>query len=375
MADNKKQHFVPVFYLKRFSANEVSINIFNISLKKIITNGNLKNQCYKDYLYGKNLKNEKALGKIETAASRILKEIGTTCKLPIMYSNDHNELLLYVILQHGRTNYAIEELNENYDKFYKYFMLNSGKFKQEELDLVKISNNKSPGLSIFYAVTGYVLGIDLSYKLITIKGNYDFICSDNPVVFYNQFFEWRKETSNTGIGSKGLQIFFPIDNKNLLLFYDSTVYDVGDNDTYTIFIDDKDIKEINKLQVVNAEFNLYFTNEKENIIELFNQSNEFRRNEKTILKVFSKNETNNRRRDFVTLSRSDIKIKLKLSFIQIHKHAIEWMNNFRKLKSQPVIIPRNQYMDDCHNEFLKLVEKKKYKATEFFKFMANKESN
>lgn len=52
MAKNKKQHFVPRFYLRKFSADGRSVNIWNLTNEKRIQGANLKNQCYKDYFYG-----------------------------------------------------------------------------------------------------------------------------------------------------------------------------------------------------------------------------------------------------------------------------------------------------------------------------------
>ncbi|HQM83160.1 MAG TPA: DUF4238 domain-containing protein, partial [bacterium] len=75
MPDNKKHHFVPRFYLKLFSENRKSINIFNLSSRKLIKNGCLKDQCYQDYFYGKDNKTEKDLSDIENEVSVFIKDI------------------------------------------------------------------------------------------------------------------------------------------------------------------------------------------------------------------------------------------------------------------------------------------------------------
>jgi len=79
MPDNKKHHFVPRFYLKLFSENRKSINIFNLSSRKLIKNGCLKDQCYQDYFYGKDNKTEKDLSDIENEVSVFIKDI---CSVP-----------------------------------------------------------------------------------------------------------------------------------------------------------------------------------------------------------------------------------------------------------------------------------------------------
>ena len=65
MPANKKHHYVPRLYLKRFSANAVSINIYNFRLAGAIEGANLKNQCYRDYMYGKGGEHEHRLSILE----------------------------------------------------------------------------------------------------------------------------------------------------------------------------------------------------------------------------------------------------------------------------------------------------------------------
>ena len=75
MPQNKKQHYVPQFYLRRYSKDGKSINIWNISNEKKIESANLKNQCYRNYFYGKDKAFEESLSYIEGQAARILHTI------------------------------------------------------------------------------------------------------------------------------------------------------------------------------------------------------------------------------------------------------------------------------------------------------------
>ena len=89
MPSNKKHHYVPRFYLKLFSQNELSINPFNIHAGKTIIDGQLKNQCYKDNFYGITPDVEQALGNIEGTCSRVLKNMVQTRTLPKRESKEH----------------------------------------------------------------------------------------------------------------------------------------------------------------------------------------------------------------------------------------------------------------------------------------------
>jgi hypothetical protein len=61
LAENKKQHYVPKFYLKYFSNNEEgkSIGVYNLKVGKFIRYSNLENQAFENYFYGKNLQMKK----------------------------------------------------------------------------------------------------------------------------------------------------------------------------------------------------------------------------------------------------------------------------------------------------------------------------
>ena len=94
MPTNKKHHYVPRFHLKNFSSDGKLINLYNIASDKVIIGGNLKNQCYKDYFYGKEKRTEKALGVLEGAAAVVLKKIIGSGSLPSQYTDEYKLLLI-----------------------------------------------------------------------------------------------------------------------------------------------------------------------------------------------------------------------------------------------------------------------------------------
>lgn len=65
MPSNKKHHFVPRFYLRRFSADGVSINLYNVPSGRSIFRANRKNQAYRDCFYGKELEVEHAIAGLD----------------------------------------------------------------------------------------------------------------------------------------------------------------------------------------------------------------------------------------------------------------------------------------------------------------------
>jgi hypothetical protein len=112
MPDNKKHHFVPRFYLRRFSADGKSITLYNIARRRRILRANLTNQCYRDYFYSRRLEIERAIAGIEAEAASIFRRIDEYRSLPPPFSPDHVTLATYVVMQQARTEYEAEALNE-----------------------------------------------------------------------------------------------------------------------------------------------------------------------------------------------------------------------------------------------------------------------
>lgn len=88
MAENKKQHYVPKFYMRNFSfgSRGEPIYLFNLKSKKKILEGNLGNQCYENYFYGDDLVAEKAFGMIEGRAAGIFKDYVNNGIIPQRFS-------------------------------------------------------------------------------------------------------------------------------------------------------------------------------------------------------------------------------------------------------------------------------------------------
>jgi hypothetical protein len=100
---------------------------------------------------------------------------------------------------------------------------------------------------------------DLDFKLLRNKTGIPFWTSDNPAVLYNQFLEKKRpESNNTGLVSKGLQIFCPISPNYYLFFYDKGTYKVGLEKIRIIQVTENDVRQLNKLQFISANEKLYF---------------------------------------------------------------------------------------------------------------------
>ena len=374
MPKHRKQHYVPRFYLKGFSLDGKSINIWNLQRRLKIHSANLKNQCSKDYFYSKQLDVEEALGKIEGEMAKILKIVKKCRVLPPLGSLEHFVIVLYVLMQYGRTKYSADAANEMHDKVMKHLLRPMAEARGISIDEVMIGIEDVPRYSLAQFTLGYPLLLDLDYTLLTNNTVVEFVTSDNPVVFYNQLFSFRNFGSNTGLAEKGLQIFFPIGPKDVLLFCDANVYTIGKRSRRIVEVKNpKDIYEINTLQMCSASSNLYFRDEALDIESLHRKASRFRRQKKASIGVFSGGETKDYRDELVSMSWVDVKTNLTLSFLRLKRSTKRWIAKFRRQKSQPVFIPRNQdHLDDYH-EFMNKVNNKEYAPAEFFRYLESRE--
>lgn len=362
----KRQHFVPKLYLKRFSfqSEGKQINIYVISTRTFIEKGSLAKQAYEDYFYGKDEILENALELIETSVSDLINNIVSDNKLPKYFSTDHLNLLVFVISLHARTRYAADEINEFTDKAILKVFSNNVHIK-DYLKKVNISMNNPAAFAMSTAASSVPLGMDLKFKLLINKTKYPFITSDNPVVFYNKFFESRKTIgSSTGVAVKGLKIFLPLSTSHYLIFYDGGIYKIGNKKEMLINVTlEKDVNELNKLQFVAANECLFF-NERMNksyLNKVETTTKKYRRVAKVQVEKYKSVDLDDQGA-LIHTYKEDIKCNLELSFMKIRKVARKY-----DIESK-LIYFRNEELCQIHREFMNELSKGKYKFSEFGRY-------
>ncbi len=366
MPEKKNQHFVPRFYLKKFSlqSQEERIGVFNISSFKFINSANLYEQASKNYFYGRDLKIENTLQKLEIESAKIINSIIEKQSLTQVDSRDNQMLLMFIIALLGRTVYAAEEIGEIVEKYKETVSsIDSNALSKSERDIdLTLTDAVQESLSI--VVSCFPLVRDLCWKLLINETGQPFITSDHPVVLYNQFLEPRKTYgSNVGLASKGLEIFLPLSPTLTLILFDKDVYRVGTRNEACIKIDLlTDIKALNLLQCINANKNIYFNEgfSEKQIQQLLLSANLYRRQTKANWDKYPNNE---KKKILLHLYGSDIKCSLKLSFISFVKKAKSYT------LGQKVTHVRNEQLCRLHEKFLELVDKGLYEPFDFYKFV------
>src|SRR5579862_1401374 len=336
MAANKRHHFVPRFYLRRFSPNGRSVRLFNLRTNRIVPAANLDRQCYRNYFYGKTPELENVLGEVESVAAHILRRLSAGEVFP-QRSVDHVNLVIFLLLQFARTTYLADSFDEVLDRFAKHILSQRSDIPQDVLAGVKIVHTEPAREALRSTMISYPLVLDLEWKLLKIVGDDEFITSDNPVVLYNQLMTFRNFGSSTGLACKGLQIFFPIDPKTQVVFYDAKVYGVGNKKDYVLSgLSRDDIHQLNILQMVSAHENIY-CGDASDPLAICAAAQRFLRREKTTMSTRVTKETETSKHELVLTSRNDVATNLNLMFLRIIKPAKRWRSEFQAQKLQPAV--------------------------------------
>lgn len=368
MPQNKKHHFVPKFYLRNFSKDGKSIGIYNISSQRAISKGNLRNQCYRDYFYGKDLKVEHALADMEGAAADLINN--TVLKneaVPRSFSAEHVILSHFIVLQTARTSYEADAMAESTDKLFKAVY----REQFEDIDQFEIGFENTVLMSLQVASRMVPAVYDLKIKLLRNDSGIGLITSDNPIVRHNQYFEGNEHAGHTGLGQAGLQIFLPLSSKYLILLYDAQTYKVGEkNSRVVVMTSGDDVAALNALQWLNAHENVYFSDGQE--VPVSAQALRVvrrRRAEKTSVNEYP---LANRKpdaereitRDLLHEFRPGLDVRLKVGLIKVRRRPKHQRHDFR---SAPA---RDRDYSDLVEKFGQLLAAKKVAPEDFFAFAA-----
>lgn len=251
MAANKNQHFVPRCHLKPFTLDGqgFAINLYNLDRQQLIRNAPVKNQCSRDYFYGKDSGLENAIQALESEYASVTRRI-FECPARIE-DKDAQFLSSFWIFQHLRTE-AIQQsiIRQSID------LQNSiGEVVQ---DLV--IGKKEATLVALSAFANRIDAIaDLNLILVENRSSTPFLTSDNPAVQTNRWalLKSRKGVATFGMHSAGAIALIPLAPNLLAMLYDKDVYSVSHTDGVVFVRNCDDIRALNEHQHLNCAANLY----------------------------------------------------------------------------------------------------------------------
>src|SRR5688572_25171553 len=111
MPANRDQHFVPQFYFRNFGRRK-QIAIFNIASRTHIANASIRGQCQREWIYGRDLKIERALQDLEGVSREAICAMIRTERAPQRATPPHFHVLTFIAFQRGRTPKAGREMED-----------------------------------------------------------------------------------------------------------------------------------------------------------------------------------------------------------------------------------------------------------------------
>lgn len=269
MADQVKQHYVPQFYFRNFARDE-RICTYNLDNEEGYQPTPISNICYERYFYGDG-ETEKVLSKLESKMAKTIHQITDQYSLEPVKTDEQARLYLdlFVTYTHSRTKAAREEssaLSQEILEMITEVGVEAGEIEEDTLEMVRNDQLRLEGpdhqLYQLLSLHGPIYFADLHRVLIWNGSDRNFITSDHPVVLDNSRFKDVVELNPTGYSSAGLQVFCPLSNDLLLLYFDPNAYQVDANSEYTVIVRSEEvIEELNKLQLLNCLENCYYRDE------------------------------------------------------------------------------------------------------------------
>lgn len=258
--EKRRQHYVPRFYLRNFSENNKSIGMYRFKENKIIYDGSINDNLWKEYFYGMDAITENNLAEYERIWNDIISTIIKTESIP----NTNRELALlryFILISSARTPKCGNRLNNDYAALIKKIL----EVENPELyESVMSVGAKGISVEFKYPTLTFVdnarnllpLVIDLEMNLLINRSPIDYVTSDNPIVFCNQLFQEKNLSRGFGWGEHGIQFIVPVNPRIAICMYDSEVYDMKENFLNSSSV----INKLNELFLNNSDEVIIFKN-------------------------------------------------------------------------------------------------------------------
>jgi hypothetical protein len=261
----KNQHYVPKFLLKNFTFSEVSdkvkrIKLYSMEKDKVIYQP-IDNTFSQNFFYDNDNKIENGInGVIESMTAPIINDLLKNENIESLNIESKQSLLTFICHQTHRTRQSYEEVIQLsdivVDKMFNEIQKELFGFIDDDI-IYEVSKEYKRYLLNYNCAVNYFVSLcinDLSLHLLINHTNEEFICSDNPSIQYNWYFQNNSSTLSTSPFSAGTQFFMPISPKIYLCYYDANIYKYGKNKNSNIsyLIEEKDVDWLNKMQIMNS---------------------------------------------------------------------------------------------------------------------------
>jgi hypothetical protein len=232
----------------------------------------VKHQCAGHKFYGDE-ELEKFFNGMEGAHSkalRVIADAGWKHDWSNLTPEIYGALLEAVLFQRSRTALEIEKSKEVPNAIampgFRHHIANAPGIEDRERILAAIDKGEfrieatqeyAARELIEIAMGAVDLISDLDFCVLCNHTDYPFIFSDSPVVFYNTLMRNVISRGVLGLQSPGLQIFFPLEPRTALMFYDESTYRLSHEGCIDV-TERSDISQLNALQFKHSLNAVYF---------------------------------------------------------------------------------------------------------------------
>jgi len=352
MAEKKEQHYVPKFYLRNFTNNNM-IHLATLSNDKNIRFVPYNKQCYKDYMYGEDLVWENKLSKFESKWSNLVTDIVINKRIHLT-DEEKDDLKDFVAFQVMRTNRKVDIIEGNIHNFNQKLIPIIAKSQgldlndKELAELIRTENSSFDrrewakfNLDLIESNKDKVK--DLGLILISNKTSTPFITSNHPAFSLNYY----QNVHGLGLLSTGLIYGLPLSPEFLVILFDKQIYHkISDLDLLNIS-EVEDIKELNYYQYIRSD-GVVFSNDSQTIKDVIDfklslqiecikkiaRSNISRKFpfyslqyiDNVLLDTQIKHEVLNGE-SIIECVRYALQYEPKITFLEMHERAIEFKND------------------------------------------------
>ena len=256
MSSPKRHHYVPQFYLRRFSDDGRSIRLLHKPSDRIIERASIKGQCAIDNFHGWHELAESSIATIEGACAATIDRVVRQGIIPLRSNTDYGHLLLFVALQSMRTQQSADVNNALVDRFAKLMIQGRREFEGVDLSKIKVEETYPVAMPMAVALEAHQILATLEMSLLTTVSDRGFLTSDNPVILYNSSRADVWWEGVTGLDCEGLQLFLPLNRSTCLYMFDPVSYSPPSNAGNRV-LGLLDVLKLNALTILNSRTNVY----------------------------------------------------------------------------------------------------------------------
>lgn len=252
MPNNKNQHFVPRCYLRPFSENDKgkTIRLLNIDSGRVVNYAPVKNQCSRDYFYGKDFRHESKIQKIESEYAVVLNDICSVDGIPT--DRQISMLRRFWLFQNIRTEATIKRASES--------IAQTDLAAGREPTPATERSRETVELAMYTFERAKQSADDLRGCIVRNLTSIPFITSDNPAVLTNRWYITSPKTKGITFGqmSAGNILLLPLTSKLLFIGFDADIYSVKHTNGVIDVSAKSDVDAFNEHQLLSCMFNVYF---------------------------------------------------------------------------------------------------------------------